>query len=73
MVVMDRRWLSFMYSVPNFIPERPGTIRRALALIEPFAFERVYGGFWGRVVEADGAGAVRRSAHRYLRFALDEE
>ncbi|HEX6353056.1 MBL fold metallo-hydrolase [Actinophytocola sp.] len=72
MVVMDRRWVSFMYSVPNFIPERPRTIRRALSVIEPFAFERIYGAFWGRVVTTDGAGAVRRSAERYLRFALDD-
>ncbi|MFE2288868.1 MBL fold metallo-hydrolase [Streptomyces sp. NPDC059443] len=72
MVVMDRRWVSFMYSIPNFIPERPSTIRRALALVEPFAFERIYGAFWGRVVTADGAAAVRRSAERYLRFALED-
>jgi hypothetical protein len=70
LVVMDRRWVSFMYSIPNFIPERPATIRRALALVEPFAFERVYGAFWGRVVAADGSAAVRRSAERYLRFSL---
>jgi hypothetical protein len=73
MVVMDRRWVSFMYSIPNFIPERPRTIRRALALVEPFTFERVYGAFWGRVVTNDGAAAVRRSAERYLRFALDDD
>ncbi|WP_327719341.1 MBL fold metallo-hydrolase [Streptomyces sp. NBC_00490] len=73
MVVMDRRWVSFMYSIPNFIPERPRTVRRALRLVEPFGFERIYGAFWGRVVTADGAAAVRRSAERYLRFALDDE
>jgi glyoxylase-like metal-dependent hydrolase (beta-lactamase superfamily II) len=72
MVVMDRRWVSFMYSVPNFIPERPRVVRRALELIEPFSFERIYGAFRGRVVSADGAEAVRRSAQRYLRFALDD-
>jgi hypothetical protein len=72
MVVADRRWVSFMYSIPNFIPERPHTIRRALELIEPFEFDRIYGAFWGRVVKDDGAAAVRRSADRYLRFALDE-
>lgn len=72
MVVMDRRWVSFMYSVPNFIPERPSAIRRALALVEPFAFERIYGAFWGRVVTADGTAAVRRSAERYLRFATED-
>jgi hypothetical protein len=29
-------------------------------------FDRVYGGWWGRVVIHDGAAAVRRSADRYL-------
>ncbi|MFC4910120.1 MBL fold metallo-hydrolase [Actinomadura gamaensis] len=72
LVVMDRRWVSFMYSIPNFIPERPSTIRRALSLVEPLSFERIYGAFWGRVVTSDGAAAVRRSADRYLRFSLDE-
>jgi hypothetical protein len=72
-VVSDRRWVSFMYSYPNLIPERPRTIRRALRLLEPYAFDRVYGSFWGRVVRTDGAAAVRRSAARYLRFALDDD
>ncbi|MGO8887354.1 MAG: MBL fold metallo-hydrolase [Streptosporangiaceae bacterium] len=71
-VVADRRWISFMYSYPNLIPERPRTIRRALALIEPLRFDRVYGAWWRRVVEADGTDAVNRSAERYLRFALDD-
>jgi len=70
-VVQDRRWVSFMYSYPNLIPERPNSIRRALALIGPFRFDRVYGAWWRRVVAADGAAVVRRSAERYLRFALD--
>jgi hypothetical protein len=68
-VVQDRRWVSFMYSYPNLIPERPEVIRRALSLLEPYPFERVYGAWWRRVVAADGAAAVRRSAQRYLRFA----
>ncbi|MCK7627802.1 MBL fold metallo-hydrolase [Streptomyces sp. RS10V-4] len=73
MVVADRRWVSFMYSIPNFIPERPRTIRRALSLVEPYEFARIYGAFWGRVVTDGGSAAVRRSADRYLRFALDDE
>jgi hypothetical protein len=71
-VVQDRRWVSFMYSYPNLIPERPSVVRRGLSLLEPYPFERVYGAWWRRVVEADGAAAVRRSAERYLRFARDE-
>ncbi|MBC6463393.1 MBL fold metallo-hydrolase [Actinomadura sp. HBU206391] len=71
-VVQDRRWVSFMYSYPNLIPERPRTVRRALRLLEPYPFERVYGAWWRKIVEVDGAAAVRRSAERYLRFALDD-
>ena len=71
-VVPDRRWVSFMYSYPNLIPERPPVIRRGLALLEPYVFDRVYGAWWKRVVPSDGAAAVRRSADRYLRFALGD-
>jgi hypothetical protein len=71
-VVADRRWVSFMRSFPNLIPERPRVIRRGLSLLEPYPFERVYGSFWNRIVETDGAAAVRRSAERYLRYELDD-
>ncbi|CAN5839058.1 hypothetical protein BH24ACT3_BH24ACT3_02270 [soil metagenome] len=72
-VVQDRRYVSFMYSYPNHIPERPRLVRRALRLIEPYRFERVYGAWWQRVVRSDGVGAVHRSATRYLEYALDDE
>ena len=71
-VVLDRRWVTFMYSYPNYIPERPRTIRRALTLLEPYSFTRVYGAWWNRVVSADGQAAIRRSAERYLSYALDD-
>ena len=71
-VPMDRRWTSFLYSYPNHIPERPRLIRRALELLQPYGFERIYASFWGRIVDIDGVGALRRSADRYLRFALDD-
>ena len=66
-VVSDRRWVSFMYSYPNLIPEDPAVIARALALVEPYAFETVYGGWWRRVVDTDAKAALRRSAERYRR------
>ena len=34
--------------------------------VAPFRFDRIYGGWWGRVVLTDGPGAVRRSAERYV-------
>ncbi len=67
-VVMDRRYVSFMYSYPNLIPERPDTVRRALSRMQPFTFEVIYGGWWQRVVAADAKQALQRSVDRYLHF-----
>jgi hypothetical protein len=66
-VVQDRRFVSFMYSYPNLIPLDGPTVRRIVAKLEPYAFDRIYGAWWGRVVRDDAHDAVRRSAERYLR------
>jgi len=65
-VVPDRRWVSFMFSYPNLIPLKAAAVKRLVAAIEPFPFERIFGAF-GHVVEEDGSGALKRSAERYLR------
>ena len=65
-VVQDRGWVSFMWSYPNLIPLDPATIEDIARRVERLEFDRIYGGWWGRVVIHDGAAAVRRSADRYL-------
>lgn len=65
-VVADQRWVSFMYSYPNLIPLDAPAIRRIADAVAPYPYARVYGAFGG-VVREDGAGAVRRSAERYIR------
>jgi hypothetical protein len=65
-VVQDRDWVSFMWSYPNHIPLDERTVNDIATRVERFAFDRVYGGWWGRVVIADGAAAIRRSADRYI-------
>src|SRR5262252_3662331 len=65
-VVMDRRYLSFMYSYPNLIPLPAEAVRRIAASVRPFAFERIYGGWDGRNVTSAGNGAGERCAERYL-------
>lgn len=65
-VVQDRAWVSFMWSYPNLIPLDDQTVEDIAARVARFSFDRVYGGWWGRVVLAGGAGAVRRSAERYV-------
>jgi glyoxylase-like metal-dependent hydrolase (beta-lactamase superfamily II) len=65
-VVSDRRWVSFMESYPNLIPLGADAIRRIVAAVEPYAFDRLYGGWSGSIVASDAKEAVRRSAARYL-------
>jgi len=64
--VADRRWVSFMYSYPNRIPLSAAAVRRIAEKLEPLEFDRLYGGFWGQIVESDANNAVRRSAERYI-------
>jgi hypothetical protein len=54
-----------MYSYPNLIPLPAAEVRRIGAVVEPYAFEQLYGAWWGLNVLADAAGAVRRSVARY--------
>ncbi len=65
-VVQDRDWVSFMWSYPNLIPLDEETVLDIARRVEPYPFDRVYGGWWGMVVVEDGAAAVRRSADRYV-------
>jgi hypothetical protein len=66
MVVADRRWVSFMRSYPNLIPLPAEAVKEIVAKLEPHPFERIYGGWYGRVVSSDAKGVVTRSAARYL-------
>lgn len=66
-VCMDRRWVTFMYSYPNLIPLGAAAVQRIVEDLRPFAFDRIYAGFAGRVVARDGKGTVERSATRYLK------
>jgi hypothetical protein len=67
-VVMDRRYVSFMYSYPNLIPLSAAAVRRIADTVRPYPFERIYGAWDGRVVATGGPDAVERSAERYIRF-----
>src|SRR5262249_31835294 len=66
-VVADRMHVSFMYSYPNYIPLPASAIHRIVQAVEPFHYERIYGGFWDMVINQDGKAVVKESAERYLR------
>ena len=66
-VVSDRAWVSFMYSYPNLIPLPAAEVRRIAEAAARYPFERIYGGWFDRMVEHDGRAALLRSAARYER------
>jgi hypothetical protein len=66
-VAQDRRWVSFMYSFPNYVPLSAAEVDRIVATVQPFEFDRIYGAWWDRNVERDAREAVLRSADRYKR------
>ncbi|MBI4234226.1 MAG: MBL fold metallo-hydrolase [Chloroflexi bacterium] len=65
-VVLDRRWVSFMYSYPNIVPLSASTVRHIVNTVRRYPFDRIYGGWWGRTVAQDGLKALERSAERYI-------
>ena len=65
-VVMDRCSVSFMRSYPNLIPLAAPAVCQIRARIEPFAFDQIYGGWWGRNILSNGKEVLNRSVDRYL-------
>jgi hypothetical protein len=61
-----------MYSYPNLIPLSEAEVRGIETALRPFAFEQLYGAWWGRVMRRDARGAVGRSVERYARALRGE-
>lgn len=66
-VVADRRWVSFMYSYPNYIPLSADKVRGIVAAVEPYSFDRIYGAWWPAIVSSGAKTSVRRSSERYIK------
>jgi len=71
-VVADRRHVSFMYSVPNYIPAHPDYVREIRGRIEGLKFDDVYGFTWGLNIIGNARAAVDESFDRYLRAVGSE-
>jgi hypothetical protein len=66
-VAQDRRYVSFMYSYPNMIPLNAAAVAHIVQAVEPFDYDRIYGGWWDSIVESDARAVVKRSAERYVK------
>jgi hypothetical protein len=59
--------VSFMWSYPNLIPLSAAKVSRIAEILEPFAFDAVYGAFSGRgQIDENGKQVVAASVARYI-------
>lgn len=65
-VTMDRHFVSFMYSYPNYMPLNAAAVRRIASAVEPLAFDRIYGAWWGRNIASGAKAAFAASVERYI-------
>lgn len=72
-VCPDRRFVSFMYSFPNYIPVNAATVRRIVETLSRYEFRKLYGAWPGFAVQGDAKEALRISAERYLRALGDDQ
>jgi hypothetical protein len=72
-VCPDRRYVSFMYSYPNFVPVDAATVRGIVRKLAPYKYAKHYGAWPRFVVAGDPKEALRKSAERYLRAIGDRD
>ena len=65
-VTTDRKWLSFMRSYPNFIPLSVREVGGIDAAMAPFAFDKIYGHYFDRVIASNAKHVLERSVARYI-------
>jgi glyoxylase-like metal-dependent hydrolase (beta-lactamase superfamily II) len=64
--------VSFIWSAPNRLPLPERSVRRLLASLAPYEFERIYGGWWRPVIDGGAKEIVERSAARYIELVRGE-
>jgi hypothetical protein len=58
--------VSFVWSAPNRLPLSEAAVVGVAAAVRPFAFDRIYGGWWAPALRSGAWETVRRSALRYI-------
>jgi hypothetical protein len=71
-VIPDRKFVTFMRSYPNMVPLSAPSVERIGRLLEPYAYDVIYGAWFDREILKDGKGAVARSIKRYVAAVRDD-
>lgn len=65
-VTMDRKFVSFMKSYPNFIPLSEKKVKHIFSMLKDLPFDRIYGGAFDRNIQSGAKEAFEESVVRYL-------
>ncbi|MGI8713921.1 MAG: hypothetical protein ACR2NR_12245 [Solirubrobacteraceae bacterium] len=65
--------LTFGWSAPNRLPLSERAVRAVIDAVAPYRFDRIYCGWWTRVLRADAERALQRSAERYIQCLRGEQ
>ena len=58
--------VTFVWSAPNRLPLSAAAVRGVASAVEPYRFDRIYGGWWTPVLRSGAWETVRSSALRYI-------
>jgi hypothetical protein len=58
--------VTFVWSAPNRLPLGEAAVRGVWAAVEPYPFDRIYGGWWSPVLRSGARDTVQRSVRRYI-------
>ncbi len=64
--------LTFVWSAPNRLPLPERAVRLVVDAVAPYAFARIYGGWWQPVVRRDARAILEASAERYIQVLRGE-
>ncbi len=67
-VTADRKFVSFMWSYPNFIPLGGNAVQSIGARLEPWSYDVIYGAFWDRVIAEDGSASPQGRSRVMLKY-----
>ncbi|HEY2136931.1 MAG TPA: MBL fold metallo-hydrolase [Xanthobacteraceae bacterium] len=65
-ITTDRKFLTFMWSYPNFIPLPAKAVEGIASALAPFEFDAIYGHYFDRVIPTGGKEVLKKSVARYL-------
>ena len=65
-VTTDRKFLTFMWSYPNFIPLPATAVEGIAAALAPFKFDTIYGHYFDRVIPTGAKEVLKKSVARYV-------